>query len=78
MSRSRIEQTDADAICTNGVVLNRIFLGEHTEYLLRSEKLGDILLLAPRQNELTEPPLNTGEHVYVTCSRDSALVISTD
>ena len=78
MSRSRSEQTDADAICTNGVVLNRIFLGEHTEYLLRNEKLGEILLLAPRQNELTEPPLNAGEHVYVTCSRDSALVINAD
>lgn len=78
MSRSRIEQTATDAICTKCVVLNRIFLGEHTEYLLRSEQLGEILLLAPRQNELTEPPLNTGEHVYVTCSRDSALVINAD
>lgn len=78
MSRTKTEQTAADAICTDGVVLNRIFLGEHTEYLLRNEKLGEILLLAPRQNELTEPPLNTGEHVYVTCSRDSALVINAD
>ncbi|MFK7859248.1 MAG: ABC transporter ATP-binding protein [Granulosicoccus sp.] len=78
MSRSPSEQTDADAICTDGLVLNRIFLGEHTEYLLSNEKLGDILLLAPRQNELTEPPLNAGEYVYVTCSRDSALVINAD
>lgn len=78
MSRSKFEQSDAHAICTNGVVLNRIFLGEHTEYLLRNEQLGEFLLLAPRQNELTEPPLNTGEHVYVTCNRDSALVINAD
>jgi len=78
MSRSRIELQQADALSTNGIVLNRIFLGEHTEYLLRSEQLGDILLLAPRQNELTEPPLSTGEQVYVTCSRDSALIIRAD
>lgn len=78
MSRSRRVQSDADAICTNGVVVNRIFLGEHTEYLLCNEQLGEFLLLAPRQDELTEPPLNAGEQVYVTCSRNSALVINAD
>ena len=36
---------------TTGHVLNRIFLGEHTEYLVRTPGLGDILALVPRAAE---------------------------
>ena len=34
-----------------GRVLNRIFLGEHTEYLVRTPDLGDLLALVPRAAE---------------------------
>ena len=34
-----------------GRVLNRIFLGEHTEYLVRTDGLGDLLALVPRAAE---------------------------
>lgn len=62
----------------SGRVLNRIFLGEHTEYLIHNERLGEILLLVPRQSEQTEPPLEIGETLYTACSRESALVLNAD
>jgi len=78
MSRTESQLPENQAFHTTGQVLNRIFLGEHTEYLLRNETIGDFLLLAPRQSELAEPPLETGEIVYATCSRESALVLNAD
>ena len=59
-------------------VLNRIFLGEHTEYLLRSDELGEFLVLAPRRSELSERPFDTGESVHVAWSRESALILGSD
>jgi spermidine/putrescine transport system ATP-binding protein len=56
-------------------VLNRIFLGEHTEYLLRDERLGDFLALTPRQHEASEAPFHEGETIYVAWSRHTALVL---
>ena len=32
-------------------VLNRIFLGEHTEYVVASEQLGEFMVMAPRKTE---------------------------
>lgn len=57
-------------------VLNRIFLGEHTEYLLHDEKLGEFLVLSPRQNELSERPFDAGDVVHVTWRPDAALVLT--
>jgi spermidine/putrescine transport system ATP-binding protein len=56
-------------------VMNRIFLGEQTEYLLRDERLGDFLVLSPRQNELSERPFETNETVFVAWNRDTTLVL---
>ncbi len=63
-------------LSADALVMNRIFLGEHTEYLLRDEALGDFLALTPRQNEISEPPLEVGETVHVAVSRESALVLN--
>ena len=60
----------------DATVVNRIFLGEHTEYLLRNQSLGDFLVLTPRQNELNQQPLDIGERVYVACSQEGALVLA--
>ena len=56
-------------------VMNRIFLGEQTEYLLRDERMGDFLVLSPRQNELSERPYETNETVFVAWNRDTTLVL---
>ena len=42
-------------------VVNRIFLGEHTEYLVRNPDLGQFLVLASRQAEAGEGNLEPGE-----------------
>jgi len=56
-------------------VLNRIFLGEHTEYLVRHETLGEFLVLTPRQTELNDGPFNTGDRLTASWDAGSALVL---
>lgn len=56
-------------------VHNRIFLGEHTEYLVRHESLGDILVLAPRLAELNEGPFNTGDVLQASWNSGAALIL---
>jgi spermidine/putrescine transport system ATP-binding protein len=63
------------AIRIEARVVNRIFLGEHTEYLLRNDRLGAFLALSPRQNELSERPFETGETVQVAWSKEAALML---
>ena len=56
-------------------VLNRIFLGEHTEYLVHHEVLGDFLCLSPRQSELTDGPYETGDELLASWDASAALVL---
>jgi len=66
------------AVRLEAKVLNRIFLGEHTEYLLREERLGEFLALAPRQNEINESPFETNETIHVAWSTNTALVLANE
>jgi spermidine/putrescine transport system ATP-binding protein len=59
-------------------VQNRIFLGEHTEYLVRHEALGNIIVLAPRQSELGARVFETGERAHVGWNDDAALILQPD
>ena len=68
--------SESAGLKADATVVNRIFLGEHTEYLLRNESLGDFLVLTPRQNELNQQPLDIGERVFVACSREGPLVLA--
>ncbi|MDG1934945.1 MAG: ABC transporter ATP-binding protein [Paracoccaceae bacterium] len=56
-------------------VLNRIFLGEHTEYLINHETLGDFLVLSPRQAEMAESPFNPGDRALVSWEPSAALIL---
>jgi spermidine/putrescine transport system ATP-binding protein len=76
MARSEDQLPGERAITIRANVLNRIFLGEHTEYLLRDDRLGEFLVLSPRQQELSDRPFETNESVFVAWSRDAALVLS--
>lgn len=64
---------DSGAII-KATVRNRIFLGEHTEYLLYNEQFGEFLALSPRQNELMEPPFDVYENIYVGWNLNAVLV----
>jgi len=63
------------ALKSRAQVMNRIFLGEQTEYLLRDEQLGEFLALSPRRNELSERPFEINETVFVAWNRDTALIL---
>ena len=76
LARSETRLPGDSAVRTQACVLNRIFLGEHTEYLLRSEQLGEFLVLSPRQSEAGEPPFDAGETVHVAWSPQAALLLS--
>jgi spermidine/putrescine transport system ATP-binding protein len=56
-------------------VLNRIFLGEHTEYLVRSGALGDVLVLVPRRGEAREAAFEPGETAHASWTNTAGLVL---
>jgi spermidine/putrescine transport system ATP-binding protein len=45
---------------------------------MRSDQLGEFLVLSPRQSELSERPFDTGESVHVAWSREAALILGRD
>lgn len=59
-------------------VHNRIFLGEHTEYVVRHAALGEFLVLAPRRTEATDGPFRQGETAQARWDPDAALVLDRD
>ncbi len=75
LSRDPSRLPDDAAIVIEAEVLNRIFLGEHTEYLLHADAFGEFLALSPRQVEAGEPPFEVSEKVYVGWSRAAALLL---
>ncbi len=59
-------------------VINRIFLGEHTEYLVRHATLGDLLVLVARKAEATEGSFAPGAAGYVTWVPQTGLILGQD
>jgi spermidine/putrescine transport system ATP-binding protein len=59
-------------------VVNRIFLGEHTEYLVNNDDLGEFLVLVPRLAEVVEGGFEPGETAQATWRDGAALVLAND
>ncbi|MBN8630237.1 MAG: ABC transporter ATP-binding protein [Rhodobacterales bacterium] len=59
-------------------VVNRIFLGEHTEYLVRSAGLGDFLVLVSRQAEAAEGAFGPGDPAWASWPDGAALILGDD
>ncbi len=57
-------------------VMNRIYLGEQTEYLVAAEGLGDILVMASKTSELASGGFSPGDDVVVGWAKDAALVLA--
>ncbi|MEM6677824.1 MAG: ABC transporter ATP-binding protein [Pseudomonadota bacterium] len=57
-------------------VRNRIFLGEHTDYLVRHITLGEISVLMPRQAEMGQAPFSTGDRAWISWDGDAARILS--
>ncbi len=58
-------------------VLNRIFLGEHTEYLVRHEGLGDFTVLSPRKSEQASGVFDIGDKAAVGWHKSAAQILTT-
>ena len=71
--------TDAGALGSDlviqGRVKNRIFLGEHTEYLVSTNEIGDILVLSPKHKESTRGNFERDENVVIGWKNDTALAL---
>jgi spermidine/putrescine transport system ATP-binding protein len=57
-------------------VLNRIFLGEHTEYRVLHEKLGEFMVLAPRKSERDSGVYEIGDLVAAGWRPDAARMLA--
>jgi len=66
---------EAAEAAARGVVKNRIFLGEHTEYLVATEGLGDVLSLVSKHVEATRGGFQPGDEVQVAWPPGSALAL---
>ena len=58
-----------------GQVMNRIFLGEHSEYLVATEGCGDVLVLSPKSIESKYRSFSPGDNVSISWGPDTALVL---
>ncbi len=56
----------------------RIFLGEHTEYLVRNADLGDFLVLVPRQAEALEGAFEPGQTAQAAWRDGVGLILGKD
>ncbi len=59
-------------------IINRIFLGEHTEYLVRHAALGDLMVLVSRQAEAAEGSFAPADTAFITWAAASALILQHD
>ena len=68
--------TDMDTdVALNGRIKNCIFLGEHTEYLIDADGLGDVLVLSPKHIESARGGFNPGDAIAIGWKNDSALTL---
>jgi spermidine/putrescine transport system ATP-binding protein len=65
----------ATDVAVNGRVKNRIFLGEHTEYLIDADGLGDILVLSPKHVENERGGFGLGDFVSIGWRNGAALAL---
>ncbi len=57
-------------------ILNRIFLGEHTEYRVAHEKLGEFMVLSPRKSERGSGIFEIGDRAVAGWRPEAALVLA--
>ncbi len=69
------EPVDSNNIAIQGEVMNRIFLGEHSEYLVATEGYGDVMVLSPKYIESTTRSFAPGDRVSISWEPQAALVL---
>ncbi len=66
---------DSSDISLQGRVLNQIFLGEHSEYLVATETCGEVMVLSPKTVESNRKSFAPGDNVSISWKPEAALVL---
>jgi len=69
------ETINGNAIAIQGRVMNRIFLGEHSEYLIATEEFGDVLVLSPKSIESMNKSFAPGDNISISWRPEAVLVL---
>ena len=75
MTLTRTAKAAVGSMSLPVTVITQIFLGEHTEYLVRTEGLGDQLVLVPRRAEIMEKGFEPGEAAFASWQDTAALIL---
>jgi spermidine/putrescine transport system ATP-binding protein len=69
------DNQDSSNITIQGQVMNRIFLGEHSEYLIATEGYGDVMVLSPKSIESINKSFVPGDNVSISWRPEAVLVL---
>ncbi len=69
------DTSKSENFVTKGIVTNRIFLGEHSEYLVATQQYGEIMVLSPKSLEITNQGFAIDETVSLGWSPGVALLL---
>jgi spermidine/putrescine transport system ATP-binding protein len=69
------EANNDSNIAIQGRVMNMIFLGEHSEYLVATEGYGNVMVLSPKSIERTKRSFAPGDNVSISWRSEAALVL---
>jgi spermidine/putrescine transport system ATP-binding protein len=69
------EAINGNAVAIQGRVMNRIFLGEHSEYLIATEEYGDVLVLSPKSIESINRSFAPGDNISISWRPEAVLVL---
>ncbi len=69
------QSSDSSNIAIHGRVMNRIFLGEHSEYLVAAEGYGEVMVLSPKSIESINKSFAPGDHVSISWRPEAVLVL---
>ena len=69
------EKINGNDIAIQGRVMNRIFLGEHSEYLVATEEYGDVLVLSPKSIESINRNFAPGDNISISWRPEAVLVL---
>lgn len=75
MARTEVELSSLVANMSSGKILNRIFLGEHTEYRVDTEHYDELTVLVPRRAERASGTYKIGDNVAVGWRADAIRVV---
>jgi spermidine/putrescine transport system ATP-binding protein len=69
------ETKKSDRVSIHGQIMNRIFLGENSEYLINTNGYGEIMVLSPKSLESDNESFVPGDMVSLSWSPEAALVL---